>query len=196
MKRGLLLALILVLSAVALAAPTNLALNKEYVFNIGAHANYPDSGNKLTDGKYARAVGYGDPDFFAVLREDYRIVVIDLEAVYKIDKVLCNFLNQYDAGCYRPSQIALSLSEDGRRWRSADYQEVYEDELPKTGTYLHRYELDGGGMKARYVAVKFNCEIWVFIDEFEVIGDPDTKQESTAKISIYDIDFEDIDFEF
>jgi hypothetical protein len=51
-------------------------------------------------------------------------------------------------------------------------------------------------MKARYVAVKFNCEIWVFIDEFEVIGDPDTKQESTAKISVYDIDFEDIDFEF
>ena len=41
MKRGLLLALILVLSAVALAAPTNLALNKEYVFNIGLTPTIP-----------------------------------------------------------------------------------------------------------------------------------------------------------
>ncbi|HOJ46536.1 MAG TPA: hypothetical protein PLW82_04340, partial [Bacillota bacterium] len=74
--------------------------------------------------------------------------------------------------------------------------ELWEDEKPKTGTYQQTFELRGGGMKARYVAVKFDTAVWVFIDEFEVFGDPSTKEESTAKVDVYDIDFEEIDFEF
>lgn len=196
MKKGLLLLFVLVLGAVALAAPANLALNKEYIFNIEANAGYPDNGSKLTDGIYASVIGYGDPNNLAHLREDFRIVVIDLEAVYKIDKVLANFLNQYDVGAYRPEMLGLSVSEDGRRWRVLDYIEIYEDELPKEGTYLHQFELDASGTKARYVAVKFSTEIWVFMDEFEVLGDPASKEESTAKVDIWDIDFEEIEFDF
>ncbi len=35
---------------------------------------------------------------FAHLREEFRIVVIDLKDVYKVDKVLANFLNQDGVG--------------------------------------------------------------------------------------------------
>lgn len=197
MKKGLLLLnVVLVFSSMVLAADTNLALGKEYVFNIESDPTYPDNGSMLTDGVRANAAYYRNAAYFGHLRQDYRIVVIDLEAVYKIDKVLCHFLNQQDVGIGRPEIVGLSLSEDGRRWRSVDYVELWEDEKPKTGTYQQTFELRGGGMKARYVAVKFDTAVWVFIDEFEVFGDPSTKEESTAKVDVYDIDFEEIDFEF
>lgn len=196
MKKGLLLLLILALGVVVFAEPTNLALNKEYIFNIDADPAYPDDGTKLTDGLYAPMIGYGDPNNFAHLRQDFRIVVIDLEAVYSVDKVLANFLNQTEVGCSRPDMLSLSVSEDGRRWKVLDYVEVWEDELPKAGTYKHQYELDASGTKARFVAVKWNVEVWSFMDEFEVLGDAASKAAPEKKASLWDIDFEEIEFDF
>ena len=69
-----------------------------YVFNIESDPTYPDNGSMLTDGVRANAAYYRNAAYFGHLRQDYRIVVIDLEAVYKIDKVLCHFLNQQDVG--------------------------------------------------------------------------------------------------
>ncbi|MDD2430136.1 MAG: hypothetical protein PHD88_04620 [Firmicutes bacterium] len=196
MKKGLLLFLVLALGAVAFAAPTNLALNKEYVFNIDASPSYPDNGSKLTDGVYASALNYADRNYLAHLREDFRIVIIDLEGVYKLDKVLANFLNQQDVGAARPDMLSLAVSEDGRRWKVLDYAEIFEDELPIEGTYVHQFELDASGSKARFVAVKISVRVWAFMDEIEVLGDLESKEESTAKADIWDIDFEEIEFDF
>lgn len=69
MKKSFWIVLAVCLFSVAiLAAPTNLALKKEYVFNIDAHTSYPDDdGTKLTDGIYAN-VAYNDPNMFAHLK--------------------------------------------------------------------------------------------------------------------------------
>jgi len=196
MKKGFWVLLVGCLFSVAIfAAPTNLALKKEYIFNIDAHDSYPDDGTKLTDGIYAN-VAYNDPNMFAHLREDFRIVIIDLKDVYKVDKVYANFLNAYDVGCYLPLLYSLAVSQDGKRWKILDYQEYTEEDYPKQGNYVNKFEFKAKGEKARYVALKFNTEIWVFLDEMEVVGDPDTKEAAPKGYSLYDIDFEEIDFDF
>lgn len=197
MKKSFWIVLAVCLFSVAiLAAPTNLALKKEYVFNIDAHTSYPDDdGTKLTDGIYAN-VAYNDPNMFAHLREDFRIVIIDLKDVYKIDKVYANFLNAGGVGCYMPLLYSLAVSQDGKRWKILDYQEYTEEDFPKAGDYVNKFEFITKGEKARYVALKFNSEIWVFMDEMEVIGDDATKEAPPKGYSLGDIDFEEIDFEF
>ncbi len=196
MKKSFWIVLAVCLFSVAiLAAPTNLALKKEYIFNIDAHTNYPDEGTKLTDGIYAN-VAYNDPNMLAHLREDFRIVIIDLKDVYKIDKVYANFLNSGGVGCYMPLLFSLAVSQDGKRWKILDYQEYTEDDFPKVGDYVNKFEFKTKGEKARYVALKFSTEIWVFMDEMEVIGDPDTKEPAPKGYSLGDIDFEEIDFDF
>lgn len=197
MKKSIVLSLVLVflLAAIAFADATNLAKGKEYIFNIDSHASYADDGTKLTDGIYASAA-YNDPSMFAHLREEFRIVVIDLKDVYKVDKVLANFLNQDGVGCVLPKMFSLAVSQDGKKWKILDYQEYDENDLPRQGTYLHKFEFKTKGEKARYVALKFSTEVWVFMDEMEVIGDASTKEAAPKGYSLYDIDFEEIDFDF
>ena len=95
MRKSILLAVCLTLAliSVALAAPTNFALKKEYIVNREASPTYPDN-YKLTDGIYSNAVRYSSPAFVGYLGEDPMIWVVDLIDVYKIDKVLANFLSQ------------------------------------------------------------------------------------------------------
>ncbi len=197
MKRSLWLVLLVVtlLAGLAYAENTNLALNKNYVYNIEPHQNYPDDGGELTDGQYANP-NYADVRFHAHLREDFRIVIIDLEDVYKIDLVTANFLNQEGVGSHVPTLYSLATSTDGKRWRILDYQEFFEDEMPQEGTYLKKIEFETSGEKARFVALKFNVDVWAFMDEMEVLGDPASKEAAPKGYDLEEIDFEEIDFDF
>lgn len=191
----LVLCLTLVLVSAALAAPTNLALKKDYTVNREASPSYPDN-YKLTDGIYSNAARYSNSDFVGYNGQDPMIWVLDLEAVYKVDKMLASFLNENDVGCILPKLLCLSISVDGKKWKIVDYQEYTEDDLPREGTYLHKFEFNVKGEKARYVALKASSQFWLFMDEFEVLGDANSKEDAPKGYSLIEIDYEEIDFDF
>lgn len=197
MKKNIFLAmfLVLVLASAVLAAPTNLALKKEYIVNREASPTYQDDA-KLTDGVYSSAIRYSSPDFVGYNGQDPMIWIIDLKDVYKVDTVFANFLNEDGVGSLLPKMLSLVVSQDGKRWKAIDYQEYTEDNLPREGTYLNKYEFKIKGEKVRYVALKASSQFWLFIDEFEVIGDASSKEEAPKGYSLDDLDFEEIDFDF
>lgn len=187
--------MVLLLSVFVVAAPVNLALKKEYITNREAANAYPDM-DKLTDGVFSSIAKYSSAEFVGYNGQDPMIWVLDLEDVYKIDTVFANFLNENDVGCILPKMLSLAVSTDGRRWKSVDYQEYTEMDLPREGTYLNKFEFKLKGEKARYIALKASSQFWLFVDEFEVFGDAATKEAAPKGFALDEIDFEEIDFEF
>lgn len=198
MKRCLLGIMVLVFALafiVSAAEQTNLALGKKYVVNYPPESSYPDNGVKLTDGKLG-SVSIYDSAYAGYLRNEYRIFIIDLEAVYNVDAVTVSALKDSDTGVNIPLWLCFAVSTDGKRWKSVDTLDYDEDELPSKSLTKMQYRSEFNGIKARYVAVKLNVGVWTFIDEIEVLGDPKTQEDVKAAFSLTEIDFEEIEFDY
>ncbi len=196
MKKSLLVVSLMVLLLSSLVLADNLALNKKYVINYQPEATYPDSGGKeLTDGKVGQPSIYDSP-WSGHLRNEFRIFIIDLEAIYSIDSIKLGALKDNGTGVTLPLWLCYSVSNDGKRWKSIGTLDYDESELPTKNTVRFLYELEASGTKARYVAVKVNSGVWLFLDEIEVHGDPATRAEATNGIPLQEIDFEEIEFDY
>ncbi len=195
MKKSLLVVSLLVFLLSSLVLAENLALDKKYVVSYPAEASYPDSGTEMTDGKIGQPSIYDSP-WSGHLRNEFRTFIIDLEAIYSIDSITLGALKDGGTGVTLPLWLCFSVSNDGKRWKSIGTLDYDESELPTKNVVRFLYELKTSGTKARYVAVKVNAGVWLFVDEIEVHGDPATRSEDTNGISLKEIDFEEIEFDY
>ena len=97
---------LLVISGFA-SAEQNLALGKPYRVDYPASSNYPDRNNKLTDGNYALA-NFLNPHWVGYSGRNHRIIVVDLENSYTIDRVVLGFTKDEPSGVLFP--LAMSLA--------------------------------------------------------------------------------------
>lgn len=153
----------------AAAELTNLAQGMPYWISRAPSANYPDQGQELTDGIKGDLV-YGGAAWQGHLREQYRVVTIDLQAVKPVHEVVVGFLHDRSAGIFLPDQTLLQTSVDGKTW--TEPLNVAKHELGRL-TSPARYDIAFRGLDtvARYVRIAFYVEVWVFVDEIEVWGE-------------------------
>lgn len=149
----------------------NAAEGKSYVLSIPPQPQYPDEeGKTLTDGALGQPAYYdtawsgflGAPEF-----------TIDLgrteKAIYGFE---VSTLGGGSAGVYAPTEITVSVSDDGKNFREAASVKFEADPGVDTGNRITRsikLEQDASG---RYV--KFSVatdQSWIFIDELRVFAD-------------------------
>lgn len=170
-----------VLAGITLAEPSddlvNLALGKPYTVTIlerneamdKYEAAYPDTdGKELTDGVVAPKVNFYDPAWVGYLRQGGREVLIDLGAVVSISKVRVRFLAYKDAGISLPEIAEVSFSEDGQAFGEPVTLLPTEDETQAQAIVPFAAEFTG--VRARYVKIAWSTNVWVFVDEIEVLG--------------------------
>lgn len=147
----------------------NLAQGMPYWINRPASPNYPDPGDGLTDGIKGDSV-YGRGGWQGHLREQYRVVTVDLQAIKPVHDVVIGFLYDRSAGIFLPDQTLLQTSVDGKTW--TDPVHIAKYELGSLTTPA-RYEVAFRNLDtvARYVRVAFYVDVWVFVDEVEVWGE-------------------------
>jgi len=174
------------------AASVNLAKGKEYIMKDNVDPSYPDDGIKLTDGQFA-SIGYKSPGWVGTTSKQ-QVIIVDLKDVYQIDKVAGNFLKDFEAGVYLPNGLALAVSEDGIKWTFINQVAFKYRELPQEKMITFKYTFENVNKKARYVALKADSSIWLFMDEFEVWGDSSSMQKAPKGVYIDEIEFDLIDF--
>lgn len=155
--------------ALAGAGMTNLAHGMPYWLSLPPEPSYPDQGNELTDGVKGGTV-FGQPAWQGHLREQFRVVTIDLQAVKPVREVVVGFLHDPSAGIFLPDRTLLQTSVDGHTWTAPVALAKHEF---GTLTSPARYEAAFRNLDvaARYVRVVFFVEVWVFVDEIEVWGE-------------------------
>jgi hypothetical protein len=139
---------------------------------------YPANGEKtLTDGLR------GDEDYHfnwhGFEGEDME-VILDLQESKIVKKVSTDFLQVILSWIFLPTQIEVSISEDGNNFKSISIVKNAES-LEKDGTFIHTFSAEFEPVQTRYIKVKAdNIEIcpdwhighplkaWIFIDEIVV----------------------------
>ncbi len=146
---------------------TNLALGAPYWVNQSPSDTYPDAGGELTDGRIG-SLAYTDPAWQGHLREEFRVVTVDLGAVKSVHEVRVGFLLERGAGIFLPDQVLVQTSVNGRDWSPpVTVAKAQMGDLSSPQRKVVSFPLDTA---ARYVRVAFFVEVWVFIDEIEVWG--------------------------
>lgn len=163
--------LALVVSGVAVAEEdlTNWALGKSYTYSMAPHENYPDEGGQLTDGVYAQLPKYHDQAWVGHLRNDFRTITVDLGEVRPIQEIRANFMQEMSAGIYYPVEVMAEVSADGVLWTEVGLQR-FNPFLMGTEDFIKPVIFDELDENARYVRITFLVDVWVFIDEIEVLG--------------------------
>lgn len=147
---------------------TNWALGKSYTYSMAPEDQYADTGGQLTDGKFATIPAYNDPAWVGHLRSDFRTITVDLGEVRPIQEVRANFLQQISTGIYYPQEVMVEVSADGILWDEVGLQEFRPSQLP--AAFIDTVIFDQIDVEARYVRITVLVDVWVFIDEIEVLG--------------------------
>ena len=144
--------------ALAGAGMTNHAHGMPYWLSLPPEPSYPDQGNELTDGVKGGTV-FGQPAWQGHLREQFRVVTIDLQAVKPVREVVDGFLHDPSAGIFLPDRTLLQTSVDGHTWTAPVALAKHEF---GTLTSPARYEAAFRNLDvaARYVRVVFFVEVW------------------------------------
>ncbi|MFD0958400.1 DUF4855 domain-containing protein [Paenibacillus chungangensis] len=162
------------------AGPSNLALGKPYHINQPADPQYADNGNKLTDG-IRGVTAYEDEAWVGFYKGNNRDVVIDLGTNASIATIKANFLQATSGGIQYPNVVSISVSNNGDSWDLLRHEGA-PAAFWLANPPLYEYVWDGtehgvpGGNKhtamayARYVKISFTTNVWVFLDEIEVLG--------------------------
>ncbi|RED75034.1 DUF4855 domain-containing protein [Cohnella phaseoli] len=160
----------------------NLVLGHSYTLSRPPNANYPDSGNELTNGLFG-GTDYGNGQWQGHAGSDYpaersRTITFDLGSNKSIGLIRAHFLQDTGPGIYFPQNAAFSVSTNGQTWSTL--ATVSPSSAPNTATaQFVRWNgiTDGVPGKAgadkvyaRYVKVEFPVNVWVFLDEIEVLG--------------------------
>ncbi|MGZ9584277.1 DUF4855 domain-containing protein [Paenibacillus marinisediminis] len=161
---------------------SNLVLGQSYTISKPANSGYPDSGNELTNGQFGGAdfrneqwQGYAGSDY---PEERSRTITFDLGQDKSIGQIKAHFLQDAAPGIYFPKNVVISVSSDGQSWgKLATVSQTPSQNGVSADFMKWNGAIDGvpgnpGADKvyARYVKVEFPINVWVFIDEIEVLG--------------------------
>ncbi len=161
---------------------SNLVLGKNYSVSLPPNSNYPDSGNELTDGRFG-GTDYRTEQWQAHAGSDYpdersRTITFDLGANKSIGTIRAHFLQDKGPGIYFPQNVTFSVSSDGESWSTLatvtppPAQDAASTEFVGWSGITDGVPGEAGADKvsARYVKVEFPVNVWVFLDEIEVLG--------------------------
>jgi len=160
----------------------NLALGQSYTISQPPNSNYPDSGNELTNGLF------GGTDFrneqwqghagSAYPEERSRTITFDLGGNKSIGLIRAHFLQDKGPGIYFPQNVAFSVSTNGQTWSTLATVSPTLAQDAATAEFVRWSGITDGvpgkagadKVYARYVKVEFPVNVWVFLDEIEVLG--------------------------
>lgn len=159
------------LASVTLAADplTNWALGASYTYSMAPDDKYADTGGELTDGIYAMAV-YSDPAWVGHLRNDFRVITIDLGAIRRINEIKANFLQQWAVGARYPEGVIAEVSADGILWEEVGYAQFSPHKMEMNYGISQSVTFPDLEYDARHVRLTILVDVWMFIDEIEILG--------------------------
>ena len=161
-------------------APVNIALNKDYTLSGEENATY---NAKLTDGVAYAAMAYNNSWFAftgANTVDKIGTVVIDLGALYNVNSIKVNMVNDFGAGVAVPEYAKLYVSEDGETWVEAGSLTFVTTDLTAYWTEINDLDLD-----AQYV--KYEVKLggtFAFLNEIEVYGAEVAEEEPEPGVEI------------
>ncbi|MCU6710257.1 DUF4855 domain-containing protein [Paenibacillus sp. J5C_2022] len=161
---------------------SNLVLGDNYTISLPPNSNYPDSGNELTNGLFGGTdfrneqwQGYAGSEY---PEERNRTITFDLGRNKSIGLVRARFLQDKGPGIYFPQNVTFSVSTNGQTWSTLatasppSVQDAVSAEFVRWSGITDGVPGKAGADKvyARYVKVEFPVNVWVFLDEIEVLG--------------------------
>lgn len=183
--------------AAAAGEPVNLALGKpvtisqpdavfDQILGIGRYGSETplDQAWKLTDGKYGDLTNWANTtDWFVFYRKLKREVVVDLQQINTVQQITASFGQRGDVGIAPPLNIRFYVSNDGSDYRylgKAGPDTPFYFEYTQGANDMHRkvYTLDRTAdgqplyVQARYVKLVFTINIFGWMDEIEIMGQP------------------------
>ncbi|WP_231515152.1 DUF4855 domain-containing protein [Paenibacillus sp. UNC217MF] len=206
---ALVLSMMLVLSIIpnmpnAQAAPqlSNLAPSSTYTWSEAPESNYPDPGNKLTNGVKG-AANVTDPAWVGHIKKKAREVTFDLGQRKSIASVKAHFLQDWPGSAILfPLSVSIYVSDDSINWGIVGHKATergWTNGPPIDQTYVWNGSKDGvagGGQGAtmayaRYVKVVFSMHprAWTFIDEIEIMG-TDGKADGAVVVNMKPFEFQ------
>ncbi|MFC0391629.1 DUF4855 domain-containing protein [Paenibacillus mendelii] len=173
---------------------SNLVLGQTYTISRRANSNYPDSGNELTNGQFGgedfrneQWQGHAGNDY---PEERSRTITFDLGGDKSIGQIKAHFLQDKGPGIYFPQNVTYSVSSDGQSWSKLATVSPTPSQNGASAEFM-RWDGAKDGVPgnagadkvyARYVKVEFPVNVWVFLDEIEVLG-INGKTDQTAPVT-------------
>jgi hypothetical protein len=156
----------------------NLARGCSYTLDPPFKAKYPDpDGRKLTDGQVStRGFGDGKTVGWASWHGAPNVSgVLDTGETRPIDAVEAHVEGGTYGAVHFPERVAVSLSEDWRRWTkvvesAGKPQETVSLAMDGTQCLLGWLKLPVKGVRGRYVRMRFAVDTWLMISEVRVIS--------------------------
>ncbi|MCV4231244.1 DUF4855 domain-containing protein [Virgibacillus sp. LDC1] len=161
---------------------SNLAQGLSYTISRPPNSNYPDSGNELTNGLFG-GMDFGNEQWqghagSAFPEERSRTITCDLGRNKSIGSIRAHFLQDQGPGIYFPQNVDFSVSTNGQTWSTLatvsppPAHDAVSAEFVKWSGSADGVPGKAGADKvyARYVKVEFPVNVWVFLDEIEVLG--------------------------
>ncbi|MEC0256845.1 DUF4855 domain-containing protein [Paenibacillus lautus] len=161
---------------------SNLAQGLSYTISRPPNSNYPDSGNELTNGLFG-GMDFGNEQWqghagSAYPEERSRTITLDLGRNKSIGSIRAHFLQDQGPGIYFPQNVDFSVSTNGQTWSTLatvsppPAHDTVSAEFVKWSGSADGVPGKAGADKvyARYVKVEFPVNVWVFLDEIEVLG--------------------------
>lgn len=151
---------------------TNLALTRTYQESIAPSLSYPDSGGELTNNTLGVANSFGDASWqgHQNLGGTPLDVRIDLGSAQRLGVTRSFHYHSPADGIYKPTKIEVFTSTDDNIYTSRGFTTApaaVNDSLQRW-----RYELDLGGVTARYVRFRLTSGgQWLFSSEMQVFAD-------------------------
>lgn len=129
---------------------------------------------RLTDGKNGGGKSYNDGKYVRCYRGTYKYVTIDLGAVCAVSGAQVSHYQNSAAGIYAIREIDVYVSVDGENYAciASDHNDNRIAASTKNGRVVVKAESDNT-YKARYVKVRFSCDVFAYVDEVSVLGSTD-----------------------
>ncbi|MEF2246714.1 DUF4855 domain-containing protein [Paenibacillus sp. IITD108] len=161
---------------------SNLALGQSYTLSRQPNSNYTDSGSELTNGLFG-GTDYRNGQWQGHAGSDYpedrnRTITFDLGRNKSIGLIRAHFLQDKGPGIYFPQNVSFSVSTNGQTWSKlatvspSSAQDAISADFVRWSGVTDGVPGKAGADKvyARYVRVEFPVNVWVFLDEIEVLG--------------------------
>ncbi|MFK8300869.1 family 20 glycosylhydrolase [Capnocytophaga canimorsus] len=149
------------------------AVGKKVSFENPYHKNYQGQQEATLTNIVRGSKNFHDKQWLAWLVDDASFVV-DLEESILIENVLLGVMENQGQGIYYPTQVAVSLSQDGKKYTPVG---TFNRAFEKNGyAVITDFEIKFAPQKARFVKIKVTNlgnppkggDAWLFIDEVSI----------------------------
>lgn len=144
-----------------------------------AQYNTPDTEKRLTDGVLAERATYTDPAWVRFSRGISRDVIFDLGAIGAVREFRIRMLNENATAVRLPRRIGFAVSENGVDFATvAELVGLKSERDSDIVTAAAKLE---PAVRARFLRVRFDCAVHVYIDQIEAIGKKDAADAVTPE---------------